>query len=463
MSTDSLLISTKQPAPSLRSRIVTAMSWVLGGHGASQALRLCSNLIMTRLLVPEMFGVMALANVLIVGLALFSDMGLRQNIVQSHRGNDPVFLNTAWTVQIIRGAFIYLLALALVFVLHFMNVSGRLPVNSVYADPILPYVIAVLSFTAFINGFESTKLATANRNLLLGLVVRVELLSLVAGLGFKITWAFVDRSIWALVGGALFVSTLKVVLTHAVLPGEKNKLCWDTDAFSDIFHFGKWVFLTSILFFLVANGDRLLLGVLVDPSTLGLYAIAFFIVNSIQQVIGKIAGSVAFPAFSEVARERLSELKQTYYKFRLPIDAITLFSAGFLFITGHLLIYLLYDARYHDSGYMIEILSLSLFMERYTLVGQCFISIGKPKLLVPLLSARFISMIVLLPTLNMLFGFEGILWAVALHRLALLPVFFYLKIKNMIFDLKRELYVLPILFIGILCGWVVKQFILIFV
>jgi len=454
-------MKTKPPSPSLRSRIVSAGSWALGGHFANQVLRLVSTLILTRLLVPEMFGVMTLANVLIIGIALFSDIGLRQNIVQSQQGNNPVFLNTAWTVQIIRGALIYLLALAAVFFLFIMNVSGFLPANSVYADPILPYVIAVLSLTALFNGFESTKVATANRDLSLGGVVRIELLSQVAGLVLKVTWVLIDRSIWALVCGALFVSLLKMILSHLLLPGEKNKICWNNDAFKELFHFGKWVFLNSILFFLGTNGDRLLLGGLVNSSTLGLYSIAFLIVNAIQLIIQKIAISVAFPAFSEVARERLSELRQTYYKFRLAVDGISLFFAGFLYISGGLLIDILFDPRYHNAGHMLEILSVSLFMERYTLVGAVFLAKGKPKLLLPFVIFRFIALFILLPTLNIFFGFEGILWGIALHRLVQLPVFIFIKIKYKIFHLQRELYVLPFILVGIFCGWLVNQFILI--
>ena len=59
-------------------------------------LRFGSNLLLTRLLVPKMFGVMAVAMLVIIGLAMFSDLGLKPSVVHSRRGNEPVFLNTAW-------------------------------------------------------------------------------------------------------------------------------------------------------------------------------------------------------------------------------------------------------------------------------------------------------------------------------------------------------------------------------
>lgn len=93
--------------------MLRAGSWSAIGHGLGQALRLCSNLIMTRLLVPEMFGIMAIATMVTMILGMLSDIGLRQNIIQSKRGEDPVFLNTAWVVQIIRGFALWLMAVML--------------------------------------------------------------------------------------------------------------------------------------------------------------------------------------------------------------------------------------------------------------------------------------------------------------------------------------------------------------
>ncbi len=76
---------------------VRGLLWTMTAYGSNQILRFATNLILTRLLMPEVFGLMALVNSLRVGLELFSDLGIVQNIVQSPRGDRPTFLNTAWT------------------------------------------------------------------------------------------------------------------------------------------------------------------------------------------------------------------------------------------------------------------------------------------------------------------------------------------------------------------------------
>lgn len=442
----------QQLNPSLKKRVFKASAWVFGGHLFSQGLRLCSNLIMTRLLVPEMFGIMAIANLLIFGLALFTDVGLNQNIIQSKRGRESLFLNTAWVIQILRGCLIWALTLLLAYGLYLFNGWDLLPIESVYAEPILPSVIAILSFTVLISGFNSTRLATANRDLNMRKVIHVEITSQLAAIVFMVCWAWVDRTIWALVAGSLLGSILKMYLSHRFLPGEKNALQWDQKAFVEIFHFGKWIFISSILGFFATSGDRLLLGGMVDSRTLGLYAIAFFMVNAIHQVAQKIIASVAFPALSEVVRERPEELKSIYYKFRLPVDILLLFITGLLFSLGHFLINILYDDRYHDAGYMLEILSIGLMQLRYSLSGQCYMAMGKPKLITPLIIIRLIGLWLLMPIAFQYWGLYGAIWLVVASVFFAFPVTLYLKIKYGLFDFRKELIVLPMLPFGFFIG-----------
>ena len=93
---------------------------------------------------------------------------------QSKRGSDRAFLNTAWVTQICRGILLYFFALSVGLLIFLADRAGIVPKNSAYADPRLPYVIAVLSFSALIGGFQSTKLFEARRNLLLGMSQRLK-------------------------------------------------------------------------------------------------------------------------------------------------------------------------------------------------------------------------------------------------------------------------------------------------
>jgi O-antigen/teichoic acid export membrane protein len=404
-----------------------------------------------------MFGVMTLANVLLAGMQLFSDIGLRQNIVQSHRGGDPTFLNTVWTVQIARGVFIWLLMLLTAAGFYLGSVWHLWPVQSVYADPMLAPVVTVLAFNALIFGFESTKIATASRALVLGRMTLIDLSSNLAGVIFMISFAMIERSIWSLVLGTLLTSALRTMASHLLLPGVENRLHWDSHSAHEIFHFGKWVILSSIFGFLAANGDRLMLGWLTSPATLGIFSIASTMVIAVRDLIMQLGGSVAYPALSEIARERRESLKNAYYRIRLPLDVVALLSTGIFLSAGHLLIQFLYDSRYHDAGHMIEILCIALFEVRYVVASQCFMALGLPKLMVPIIFVRLVALFGLMPAAYAWWGLDGALWVVGGSTLFTLPITFYLKMRQGLFDPQRELVVLPLLGVGYGLGLVLDQ------
>ncbi len=412
---------------------------------------------MTRILVPEMFGVMAVANILIMGLQLCSYFGVQHNIIQSHRGDDPLFLNTAWTFQILRGGIIFLLAISLAGGLAIANSFGLVAVSSAYHDPVLPSVLAALSFTALISGFESTNLASAHRVMKLGRITILDLTTQVAGLAVTIAWALMEKSIWALVAGTILSTCIKTVLSHWFIEGQANRLMWNRSMFVELFAFGKWILLTTILGYFVNNGDRLVLAGLVKADVLGVYTIALFMIGALQEVLTKLATNAALPALSKVVRERREDLSQVYYRIRFPIDLAILFLCGLLFYAGHLITDVLYDNRYANAGHMLEILTISLFGVRYVLSENVFIALGKPRLLIPAqILQLLITFSVIAPTYNA-YGLDGAIWVIALTPLLALPLRAYFMIKYGFFNLKRELYVLPALPAGLAIGALVNM------
>ena len=100
-------------ADDLRAKSARSTLWTVSGFGMQSALRLGSNLVLTRLLAPEMFGLMALAFTFLQALTFMSDVGTRHSVMRSTRGEDPVFLRAAWTVQALRGVGISIVACAL--------------------------------------------------------------------------------------------------------------------------------------------------------------------------------------------------------------------------------------------------------------------------------------------------------------------------------------------------------------
>ena len=100
--------SSPEPAKpaSLTRRVAKAGSWSIVQVLGINLLRLCSNLIMTRLLVPEAFGLMAMVSMLIAGFQLFTDIGINRSVSREPDGDQDHFLRVAWMVKIGRGSMI---------------------------------------------------------------------------------------------------------------------------------------------------------------------------------------------------------------------------------------------------------------------------------------------------------------------------------------------------------------------
>lgn len=431
----------------LKRRVITASAWTLAGYAVSQVIRFGSNLAMTRILVPEMFGVMAIATIVMVGLAMFSDLGLRQSIVQSSRGDNPAFLNTAWALQIMRGLLLWVIALAIARGLYLADRAGAMPADSVYADPSLPWVIAVVSFGAVIGGFGTTKSAEASRKLALGSLTQIELAAQVAGLAAMLAWTAFDRSVWGLVAGALTSSVVSSVAGHVWLPGTPNRWQWDRPALTELVQFGKWIFASSMLSFVVANSDRLLLGAMVDTTTFGICVIAFLMAGVVEQVIARLTSGVALSALSEVARNG-GDLRAAYYRLHAPIAAIAYFSAGFLMMAGQSLVAVLYDHRYAQAGWMLQILAASLFVAPFAIAVQAYLALGMPQLLSRTIAVRLAVLAVAMPVGFLLLGLPGALWGVVAGQLLCLPVFVLYNVRCGLLNPLRELLATPMILVG---------------
>lgn len=436
---------------SFKQRVIRSGLWIFSGNALTQVIRFVSNLIMTRLLAPEMFGLMALAGVFIFGLNLFSDIGLKQILIQNKRSDDR-FVNTIWTIQVVRGWLIWLLSAMVAMVFYLLAHNQMLPANSVYIDPSFPYIVAIIGVNSIISGYESTKLVLGHRNLSLKINVQISIVGQIAGFFAMMVWAYFRPDVWALVVGSIVATLSQTICSNLMIEGKSNHFCWDKTIIDEIFHFGKWIFVSSIMGFLVMGSDKLILGGLVDATSLGYFAIAGLLVGAVVQLIGSMIHSVGFPALSETFRDNPSALQSVFYKLRLPFDLILLFSCSFLFVTADTIMTILYDDRYQSAGWILQIMAISLFEVRYRLASECFLAMGKPKIHSSLIFVNLVCLYVTGFSMYHWFGFRGAVWAIECSALSTIPlILFYLK-RFGILDWKKELMVLPVLAVGYIAG-----------
>lgn len=442
---------------SLRKRSLRAGAWVGGGHVIGQVTRLIGNLILARLLMPEAFGIMAAISTLMMALNLISDIGAGTVIVQSHRGAERSFLNTAWTLQIMRGLALWMLGLAVAGVVLLGQSWGWFIAGTVYADPQLPAMIAVATFGLAIIGFGSVNNKLAERNLDLR---KLSLVDIAAGLGslvVTVVLAFWTHSVWALVVGGLVTSFLKCTLSHLVLEGPKPAFRLEPDALKELISKGKWILLTTLMGFIATNGDRLLLGGLADGTSFGLYSIAFGLATLGSTVLNMVMMRVAYPAISEVVRERRADLPRTYRKFQQLIDACLGLLAGIMFMASETIIDLLYDDRYQGAGHIFAALAIGSIGARMFLVDLVYTAMGRNSLVAAGMLPRVVVLLVGLPLGFAHYQLDGALAAIVLSQFAHWPLALWLRYKEGLTSLWNDAGLPVALLVGGAVGWVLDQ------
>ncbi|MEG4806419.1 oligosaccharide flippase family protein [Microcoleus sp. F8-D3] len=386
---------------------IKGAAWTIASYGSSQIIRFGSNLILTRLLLPELFGLMGLAYVFIIGINLFTDIGLGPSIIQNKRGDDPQFLNTAWTMQVIRSLFVWLCLILITW-----------PVTQFYEEPRLMWLIPAISINTLIGGFKSTSVSTLERKMSVKEVVLFELGTQIISTTVMIVWAFFDRSIWAIVVGGWTGAVVELVWSHFLIPGKSNRFAWDKEAVKEIFSYGKWIFLSTILFFLCSQADRLILGKIFTLTLLGIYGIAFTLGDMPRQVIIAISGRVIFPSISMLAELPRQELRAKILKNRklilIPLAVGLAIFVGF----GDQFILILYRKEYEAASWMMPILALGIWHTTlHNMMGSCLLAVGKSQYPAMGNLLTFVNLCISIPLGYHLKGNLGAVIAIALGDL----------------------------------------------
>lgn len=398
-------------------------AWSGFGFGAAYTIRLASNLALTRILFPEAFGLMALANAFVQGLAMFSDVGIGPSLVQHPRGSETAFRNTAWTIQVVRGAVLTLVCWLLAAGLWSYANLLHWPLSGVYASPQLPWLVAVLGLTALFSGFNSTALFVANRQLILGRLVLVDLSVQLLAITVMVVGALIFRSVWALVAGSLLAGAIKMVVSHRILPGHRDRLHWESDAARELFGFGRWIFVSTIITFLVAQGDRLILGGFMSAAELGVYSIALAFALLPVEALRQLSNSVLFPTYSLLSRRSPQELAAKMRRVRLLLMVGSVPLMAVLAVFSDDIIRILYDQRYEAGGWYLRVLSIG-FVPSLIIVtlAPVLLAVGDSLRFMVVQLARAIILVVVASISGHVWGSPGLVIAVASVPLLSYPV-----------------------------------------
>lgn len=400
-------MTTNNTSPhSLKKLAFIGTAWITFGYGVSQLLRLSSNLILAHLLAPNYFGLMAIVNVFLIGLAMFSDVGIGPSIIQHERGADRDFLNTAWTLQVIRGIVIWLCCLI-----------GAWPFSDYYREPLLMWLIPVAGLSALISGFNSTGIFTADRNIALGLLTIIEISAQAVAIVFMVIIAMIAPSVWVLIYGGVIGTFVKMASSHIWLANERNRFHWDRSSADALIHFGRWIFVSTMLGFFINSAGSLILGKFMNMTELGLFSIAATLSKIVEQIYQQISNKILFPIYTKIKHLPVNDFRKRIYKIRLAIMAVFLPPLWVMVIYGQKIIDLLFDSRYHDSGWILSVFAVGFIPVMIAGLGPFYLAMGNSSLLMKVTATKFIFYLGSMTAGWYLYGTNGIIFGMAFSNL----------------------------------------------
>lgn len=379
-------LKTKFSGDGLWARILRSSSLTVAGFGGAQLLRLASNLVLARLLFPEAFGIMAIVAVIIQGLMQFSDVGVTPAIMQSRRGDDPAFLDTAWTIQALRGLVLWLVACALAW-----------PVAWLYDEPLLMQLLPVAGLALLLTGLNPTALDTAKRHLRWGRLTVIDFGAQITGIAVAVLLAWWWYSVWALAISGLVSGALSLTLYWLCLPGASNRLRWERPAAAELINFGKWIFLSTICGFVFGQADKLILGKYLSFDVFGIYNIGFFLA-SFPMLLGQmLTWRLLIPIYRELpprdSPENFARLRRMRFAVSGGLMALT---AGFALL-GTWLIDIMYDDRYAMAGAVVVLMALMQIPQIIAMTyDQAALAAGDSRRFFRLTLAKAVAMVVAL-------------------------------------------------------------------
>lgn len=406
---------SKSPSPMARlvsglhvpRGLLVQTAWTTAGHGLTQVVRFASTIVLTRLLAPELFGIMVLLVSLRVGIELFSDLGIGSGMIASKRTRDETFYNTAWTMQFLRGVLLGLLVLALLPLLR-----------SIYDDPGLQEVLPALSVFLIVAGMHSMGPTIAVKELETRRIAIYDTICAVAQAALTIGVVIVSPTIWGLVSGQILGSLFAAAASYLVTPGLRYRPKLDKQAFLELFSFGKWIFLSSVVFFLSSYMDRLLLGKYVAMAMLGIYGVARSLGDVFAQFGTRMANTIVFPKVAS-ADVRGYELRGRIAKRRLQFLALVLVGLAALIALAEPLIAIMYDQRYFDAALVLPWVALATWLGILNALKDSFaLGVGKPQLGTVANIAKLLGLVALLPVAIAKAGIVGAAAATVCAELA---------------------------------------------
>jgi O-antigen/teichoic acid export membrane protein len=338
------------------------------GTGIERTLRIVRYMILTRLLIPDEFGLMAIILVLVNIFETVTEVGVKQSVIQNKRGADPEYLNATWWFQSLRGLGLFTIAI----------LAAPL-ISSFYEKPRLLSLLQASFLAIVFRGFISPRAHVLQREYKFGRMVLLFQGSALIGTFVTIGYAFIAKNVWALVIGYVTEYGTLCLMSYVLAPFRP----WfgiNRQYLKELTSFARKMFGLPILTLIGFGAPIFVLGKVVTEEQVGMYSLAAQFAILPIDLFTKIISPVLLPGFAQKQDDRNSLCRAVLKISRLAAAAIIPLMAFIATCSGGLLL-LAWGPTYVDVTITCSILSLIILARTEgAVLSATYIAVGQPQL-----------------------------------------------------------------------------------
>ncbi len=350
---------------SLKHKAFKGLIWSIVQNSGTQVFSLIIFLLLARLLTPETFGLIALANVFLAFMRIFLDQGFAKALIQREH-LEPEHLDAAFWSQVGSG-----ILLTTITFLAADLVAG------VFEQPKLIPILQSLSLIFIINSLSRVHDAILCREFVFKVIAMRSLLATIISGTVGITMAFAGYGVWSLVTLNITAELVSLIVIWGTVDW-RPKLRFSLRHFQDLSSFGIYLLALKFIKFFAKRTDNLLIGYFLGEVALGYYAIAYRILEVMTQLLVKTVDKVALPTFSRLQTEP-ERFRQLFYQTTQFTSLIAFPTFLGVVVFAPELILTLFGKQWIPATGAMQILAVEGILLAVSLFHKSvFMSMGKP-------------------------------------------------------------------------------------
>lgn len=302
--------------------------------------------ILSRILTPQDYGVVALATVMLTLFNILGDLGIGPAVIQN-KTLTAQDMNSINTFNSYTGAF---LALAFYFCSPL--------IADCYDNGEVEIVCKFMSFTILLNCVNAVPNNILYRQQRFKLVTILALISQVVGGIFSITMAYMGCGAVSLIIPGIFISSIMFFVLRYIT-GVHFVLKIDFTPLRRVFSFSAYQFFANLIAYLSRNVDSMLVGKFFGIKSLGYYNKSFNLMLMPLQYISSVLIPVMLPVFSNY-QDDLQYIQDKYTRILRLFAFIGVPVCLILYFCAEELIFLFYGDQWGQSVPYFKILSISV-------------------------------------------------------------------------------------------------------